>query len=154
MIYDLFFLAKLCKFTKSLCNCKFLRSLFPYAFIFSAWINTNSLIYNFSQTGCLVVLTICNILIINSLTRTTLVVPRLSLPFFHFSRFSRFSRFSINRLPRLHRTDLWYIPLFSPLLPHLSTIDGDPTRVWSPSIAWLVATIHVNVRHQSQKSLY
>ena len=69
------------KFTKTLRNCKFLGWLFPYWFLFSTWISTNSLIYNFSQTGCPVVLDIYNALIINLLTRTTLVAPRLSLPF-------------------------------------------------------------------------
>ncbi len=72
---------ELCKITKTLHNCKTFGWLFPYCFIFSAWISTNSPIYNFFPAGCPVALTICNILIINSLTRTTQAVPRLSLPF-------------------------------------------------------------------------
>ena len=82
MSYELYsILAKLCKFTKTLCNCKTFGWLFPYCFIFSAWISTNSPIYNFFPAGCPVAPDIYNILIINSLTRTTQAVPRLSLPF-------------------------------------------------------------------------
>ena len=134
MSYELYsILAKLCKFTKSLRNYKALGWLFPYCFIFSAWISTNSPIYNFFQAGCPVVLTICNILIVNSLTRTTQAVPRLSLSFPFIPLV--LSCFSINRYPD------YTAPICGTSLcfPHCDRIHP-----------LLMATIRANGRHHSR----